>query len=164
MLRLLSSIQGQSFQQAFGVPLGHGAGSLQPLEGPVLFREVEPRVIERNPGGRRHLDDPLSPSAPEQLQGPVVTERIVAAAPEERVRGPRASPEAIAGIVAIGAVAPELRATVAPCEPQGGRALPDVAQAVIANVAADVGLARQRRTPLDRAVRLDADREAAGAA
>src|SRR6202034_881001 len=77
---------------------------------------------------------------------------------------PRAAGAAGVGVVAVVAVAPEVLHGAVAGEAQGGRALPDVAQAVLADVAADVVRGRERGAALDVAVRLDAEGGSARAA
>ena len=89
---------------------------------------------------------------------------VIAGTAEEDVRRPRAARAARVGVVARGAVAPEVacRAIARVAERRG--ALPAVAQRRLADRAARPRGGREARAALDRPVGLDADREVAGPA
>src|SRR6185369_10163508 len=91
-------------------------------------------------------------------------QRVVARLAEQAEPRPGAAGAALVGVVAALAVAPEIVDGAVAHVAQRRRPLPDVAQRGVADVAAGPGHRLQRRTALDGAVGLDAQRAAAGPA
>src|SRR5216684_1041346 len=95
------------------------------------------------------------------LERAVMAVWVIAAATEEDVRGPAAAALAFVGVVAARAEAPEiggrLRGVATKRELLG--ALPDLAEAPLADVAAGIRCARQGRAALDASIRFDAEGE-----
>src|ERR1019366_2216178 len=142
----------------------HGAGASEVGGRPLLLENLEASVVERRPLRLFDPDAAVAPAEPQELKRPVVAKRIVPPLAEKRVGGPRAAPEALVGVVASVAVTPELGAARVAREPQRLRALPDVGQSRVADVAAHVAGARKGGASLDGAVRFDADDEPSRAA
>src|SRR5262245_18195400 len=87
----------------------------------------------------------------------MVTVRIVSSTTEEDVRRPRTSAHGLLRVVALAAVPPEFVAGPVACEAHGLGALPDLIEGMIAHAPAPVRGRWQRRTPLDRTIRFDAE-------
>jgi len=80
----------------------------------------------------------------------VVTERVVAGAPHDRLGDGRAAREADLGVVTIVTVAPEIGARALAEAGQLRGVVPEVLEGVVADVAADVHGAAEAGAPLDR--------------
>src|SRR5690606_13797599 len=115
---------------------------------------------------RRVLDprDALALTFTLHLERAVVAVGVVAGLAEETEARPRAARPADVGVVAGAAVAPEILDGAIARVAQRRAALPDVPEAVVADVAAGPRLGGQRGAALDRSVGLDAERRAARAA
>src|SRR5690606_11075589 len=132
--------------------------------GVVFHDELEAAVVEGQ--ARRVLDpnDPLALSFALHLERAVMAEGVVSGFAEEAEARPRAARAADVGVIASAAVAPEIVDGAVPRVAQWSAPLPDVPEAVIADVAAGPCLGRKRRAAFDRAVRFDAERRASRAA
>jgi hypothetical protein len=119
-------------------------------------------MIERRPGRSFHLRDPFAKSVLRQLERAMVTIRIVTSASEQNTRGPRATGFARVSVVTTAAETPQLFTRSAAVDVQLVCRPPDIFKTEIANVAAGISRSRERRTSLDRAVSLDAERVLSG--
>src|SRR5690606_20566395 len=126
--------------------------------------EFELTVIEGITGSGCHLTQDLAQPAGGEIERAMMAVGIVAGAAEQRMARPGAACLALAGVVAVLAVAPEVARAAIAREAQCRCPLPDVAQALLAHVPAHVRVGRKRRTALHVAVRLDTNHGAPGAA
>lgn len=123
---------------------------------PFLFDDAVDGMVE---GQARRGDaelHPFTPAALEQFDGTVMAVGIVADIAEQDRCGPMATSVAILAIVAGGAESAELFDADVAREAERLRSLPDVDQLVVPDVAADEFFRRQRRTPFDVSIGLDA--------
>src|SRR4051812_40935817 len=109
-------------------------------------------MVERRAGSHFNARHDLTHAFSLHFEGAMMAIRIVTGATEEHEAGPGATGAAFVGVVAGAAKAPQIVDGAIPRVAQRGRALPDVLQRIVANVAARPGFGRQRRTTLDRAV------------
>src|SRR6185503_12555333 len=135
-------------------------GPLWPPVLPIhrLEYQFEPAVIERRPRRSFHLRDPFAQSLLRQLERAMMTIGIVSGASEQNTRGPRTAGFARISVVTTATEAPQLFARSAAIDVQLIGRPPDIFETEIANVAAGISRSRERRTTLDRAVSLDAER------
>jgi hypothetical protein len=126
-----------------------------------LDHQLEAAVVERR--SRRGLDgdQPFAEPTCGKVARAKRAIRVVAGAPHDGVRCKRTAGLADVAERTRGAEAPTIGDGAGPRERQL-RSLPQLAQRRLTNVAADVRVGLQRRTPLDGTVGLDAHREAAG--
>src|ERR1041384_6924011 len=110
------------------------------------------------------LDEPLSLALALHLERAVVAILVVPGASEEDERRPRASGPTRVRVVASAAVTPERVDRAITRVTERLRALPDLSQGSVANVASGPRLRRQRRTALDAAIGFDAEHRLARAA
>src|SRR5687768_8321736 len=94
------------------------------------------------------------------LERAMVTPRVVARLAEDRLRRPRAAREALLGVVAAAAVSPQIVDRTIARVAHRRRALPDVTELVLADVAAGPRRRAERWAALDRSVGLDAQTRA----
>src|SRR5580692_11624255 len=132
--------------------------------GGVLDDDLEQAVVEGLSRRFGHADNALALALSGHLEGTVVAVGVVAGLSERDEARPRAAAHALFGVVAGGAVTPEVarRAIARVAERLG--ALPDVLERRVADVATGPRGGGEGRASLDGAVGLDAERRSPRAA